>query len=126
MKNFIAEFKQFAMRGNVIDLAIGVIIGSAFGKIVSSLVADVITPILGLVLNNVKFTGLMLGPVAVGNFLQALIDFFIVALVIFLVVKSINMLRRKRVREETKEDPAQISREEQLLTEIRDVLRARQ
>ena len=126
MRNFIAEVKEFAMRGNVMDLAIGVIIGGAFGKIVSSLVADIITPLLGLVLNNVKFTSLRIGPVMVGNFLQALIDFIIVAFVIFVVVKSINIFRRKQAREEKKSDPAQLSREEQLLTEIRDALQAKQ
>ncbi len=122
MKNFINEFKQFAIKGNVVDLAIGVIIGGAFGKIVSSLVADIITPILGLVLNNINFKNIVIGPLMIGNFLQALIDFLIVALVIFLVVKSVNIFRRKQ---EVKEVIAESkpSREEHLLTEIRDLLK---
>lgn len=94
MKNFIAEFKQFAMRGNVIDLAVGVVIGTAFGKIVSSLVSDIIMPLIGLVLGKINFTALKLGPIAVGNFIQASIDFIIVAFVIFVAVKAINRLNK--------------------------------
>lgn len=93
MKNFIAEFKQFAVRGNVIDLAVGVVIGTAFGKIVSSLVGDIVMPLVGMVLGKINFTTLMIGPVAIGNFIQASVDFLIVAFVIFLVVKTINKIK---------------------------------
>lgn len=95
MKNFISEFKEFAMRGNVIDLAVGVVIGTAFGKIVSSLVGDVVMPLIGLLLGKINFTTLMIGPVAIGNFIQASIDFLIIAFVIFLIIKVINKISKK-------------------------------
>src|SRR5689334_23826165 len=103
----VQEFKSFAIRGNVVDMAVGIIIGAAFGKIVSSLVADVITPPLGLVIGGIDFSGLAVtlssGPPAVvlsyGKFLQSLFDFAIVAFAIFLLVKGINRLKR---REEAK------------------------
>jgi large conductance mechanosensitive channel len=135
------EFKEFAMRGSVVDLAIGVIIGGAFGRIVSSFVQDVIMPPIGLLLGGVDFKGLFLNlgstPYATlaeakaadaptlnyGLFLQALVDFIIVAFVIFMVVKGINTMRRKEA--EKPAPPPGPTAEERLLTEIRDTLRAR-
>ena len=95
----IKEFKAFVMRGNVMDLAVGVIIGGAFGKIVSSLVGDILMPVIGLIIGGIDFSGLafILGnaKVTYGNFINNLIDFIIIALVIFLMVKGINNLNRK-------------------------------
>lgn len=132
------EFKEFAMRGNVIDLAIGVIIGSAFGKIVSSLVADVIMPPIGLLISGINFTDLklVLKPAEMvndvqtpavtlnyGNFLQVAFDFLIVAFVIFLLIKGINNFLKKKEEKPVPEATAQPSKEEILLTEIRDILK---
>jgi large conductance mechanosensitive channel len=132
------EFKEFAMRGSVIDLAIGVIIGSAFGKIVSSLVADVIMPPIGLLISGINFTDLklVLKPAEVmngiqtpavtlnyGNFLQVTFDFLIVAFVIFLLIKGINNLMRKKEEKPIPPAEPQPSKEEILLTEIRDILK---
>lgn len=94
MHTFIREFKEFAMRGNVIDLAVGVVVGTAFGKIVSSLVNDIVMPLISLVLGKVDFTTLKLGPVAVGNFIQASVDFSIIAFAVFLAVKLINKIKK--------------------------------
>jgi len=131
----LKEFKDFAMRGNVIDLAVGVIIGGAFGKIIASLVADVIMPPIGLLVGGVNFVDLkwVMKPAEVvngvnkaavtmnyGNFLQVTFDFLIVAFCIFLFVKGMNTLSKKK--EETPA-PAEPSKEEQLLTEIRDLLK---
>lgn len=125
-----SEFKAFVMRGNVLDLAVGVIIGAAFGKIVSSLVADVLMPPIGLLIGGVDFSQLaftlkaaagdkpavLLG---IGKFLQAIVDFLIIAAVIFLVVKAANRMKR----EQPAPAPPGPSPTERLLTEIRDVLR---
>jgi large conductance mechanosensitive channel len=128
----IKEFKEFAMRGNVIDLAIGIVIGAAFGKIVTSLVADIIMPPLGLLIGGVNFTDLKVvlkaavdaNPAVTlnyGNFLQVIFDFLIVAFAIFLLVKGINRFKKK---EEAKPAaPAAPSNEEKLLMEIRDLLK---
>lgn len=132
--SFISEFKQFAMRGNVVDMAVGIIIGAAFGKIVSSFVGDVIMPPLGLLIGGVDFTDLVVtlkaaqdGADAVtlnyGKFIQTVFDFTIVAFAIFLAVKLMNRLQRN---EEAAPTPAEPSAEERLLTEIRDLLRQRQ
>jgi len=95
----VKEFKTFIMRGSVMDLAVGVIIGGAFGKIISSLVSDILMPVIGLILGGVDFTGLAftLGKATVtyGNFINAVIDFLIIALVIFLMVKGLNALQKK-------------------------------
>ena len=125
-----SEFKEFAMKGNVVDLAVGVIIGAAFGKIVSSLVGDILTPILGKIIGGVNFTDLAINlgndpkgvPVLVkyGSFLQTLFDFVIIAIVIFMVVRSINKLKKPVV---VAAPPP--PRQEVLLEEIRDALRAR-
>ena len=122
-------FSAFIRRGNVVDLAVGVMIGAAFGKIVTSFVTDVVTPPLGLVLGKVKFSELkvVLGgppdaPVTInyGNFLQALLDFLLVALVLFIVISLVNKLHRK-----PPPPAAALSLDQKLLTEIRDELKAR-
>lgn len=129
---FLQDFKAFAMRGNVMDMAVGVIIGGAFGKIISSVVADIIMPPLGLLIGGVNFTDLKLelkpaseGAEAVtlnyGNFLQTAFDFIIIAFSIFLFIKLIGKLTRKK--EEEPAAPPAPSKEEQLLTEIRDLLK---
>ena len=142
---FVKEFKEFAMKGNVMDMAVGVIIGGAFGKIVSSLVDDIIMPLVGKVLGNADFTNLYvalsdgipegtpladakgMGSVfAYGSFIQNVVDFLIIAVCIFLMVKGINKLadlRKKKEAEEAAEAPAAPSNEEVLLTEIRDLLK---
>ena len=128
----LKEFQEFAVKGNVVDMAVGVVIGTAFGKIVSSLVADVIMPPLGFVIGGVNFTNLKVmlheaieGKPAVtlnyGVFLQAIFDFLIIAWAVFLFVKLINMLRRKEPPPPAAPPPP--SREVELLTEIRDSLR---
>ncbi len=124
----IKEFKAFISRGNVIDLAVGVIIGGAFGKIVSSLVNDVIMPLVGIILGGLEFTDLTVtvgeSSIAYGLFIQSVVDFFIIALCIFLIVKLINKFRKKKEEEHAKEpEPPAPSREEVLLTEIRDILK---
>jgi len=89
-KGFIGEFKEFIARGNVMDMAVGVIIGGAFGTIVSSLVEDVITPIIGLIGGSQDFSGIKAGPVMIGNFINAVVNFLIIALVLFCVIKAFN------------------------------------
>ncbi len=127
-KGFLAEFKQFAMKGNVMDLAVGVIIGGAFSKIVTSLVNDIIMPIVGIFIGANTFAGLSLaiGPavINIGLFIQAVIDFLILAFVVFLMVRAINLLRRKEKAHETPKAPPEPTKEELLLTEIRDILKA--
>jgi len=128
---FFKEFKEFAMRGNVIDLAVGVIIGAAFGKIVASLVKDIIMPPIGLLLGGADFSKLVitlqtapkLVTMNVGVFVNTVIEFIIVAFAIFLVIKGINSLKRKQEEEAAKEPPKP-SAEETLLAEIRDLLKA--
>ena len=126
------EFKTFAMRGNVVDMAVGIIIGGAFGKIVSSLVADVIMPPIGVLVGGINFSNLAItikdavgGSAAVtinyGKFIQTVFDFVIVAFAIFMVIKGMNSLKRKE--EEALAQPPGPSKEEVLLTEIRDALR---
>ncbi len=126
------EFKEFAVKGNVMDMAVGIIIGAAFGKIVSSFVEDVIMPPIGVLVGGVDFTGLAFTikeavgdvPAVVinyGKFIQTVVDFTIVAFAIFIAIKGINSLKRKE--EETPEEPAAPSNEEVLLTEIRDLLK---
>jgi len=137
MKKFLQEFKTFAMRGNVIDMAIGIIIGGAFGKIVSSLVADVIMPTVGLMVGGINFTDLKitlkeasfdaLGQIVpavtinYGELIQVIFDFIIIAFCIFLMIKALNKLSHKK--EEAPAEPPQPSDEVKLLTEIRDALK---
>jgi len=132
--SMIKEFREFAMRGNVIDMAVGIVIGAAFGKIVSSFVNDVLMPPLGVALGGMNFTGLALtlkaasGDVAAvtlnyGTFTQTLLDFLIIAFAIFMVIKAMNSVKKKQ--QETPAAPPQPSAEEVLLTEIRDLLKNR-
>ena len=138
MKKFIAEFKEFAMKGNVVDMAIGVVIGAAFGKITTSLVNDVIMPLISRITGGVDFSawkwvlkaaevaedGTEIPEIAVnyGSFIAVVLDFLIIALVLFLVVKAINKLRSIGKKEEpAEEEPAPTT--EELLTEIRDLLK---
>lgn len=134
----IKEFKEFAVKGNVIDLAVGVVIGGAFGKIVSSLVNDIIMPIIGVLTGGINFTYLKYilksskGDIPAitlnyGQFIQNILDFLIIAFSIFIFIKGINKLKAKNKKEEDikKEDQEiKLSHSEQLLTEIRDLLRA--
>ena len=147
MKKFFNEFKEFAMKGNIVDMALGVVIGSAFGKIVSSLVADIITPLISLLTGEVSLTGLkyVFKPEAMdpagnviqqeialnyGNFIQSVIDFFIIALSIFLVLKILMSVKNKfetlmKKEEEAKEEEEENKpTQEELLEEIRDLLKA--
>ncbi|MFJ7977642.1 large conductance mechanosensitive channel protein MscL [Peribacillus sp. JNUCC 23] len=120
----IKEFKEFAMRGNVIDLAIGVILGAAFGKIVTSLVNDIIMPLIGLLLGGIDFSNLSFKVVKYGMFIQTIVDFLIVAFSIFLFIKLFNKLYTRK--EKVEEASPSLTKEEELLTEIRDLLKANQ
>ena len=128
----VEEFKTFAMRGNVVDMAVGIIIGGAFGKIVSSLVADVIMPPIGVIVGGVNFTNLAITlkaavgdsaavTIGYGKFIQSVFDFLIIAFAIFMMIKVMNSLKKKE--EEAPAQPPEPSKEEVLLTEIRDALR---
>jgi len=131
--SMMQEFKKFAMRGNVVDMAVGIIIGGAFGKIVSSLVGDVIMPPLGMLIANVDFAQLSItlreaseGVAAVtlgyGAFLKAVVDFLIIAFAIFMVIKGMNAMKKKE--DDKPAAPPAPPKEELLLTEIRDLLKA--
>lgn len=125
----LKEFREFISRGNVIDLAVAVVIGAAFTAIVTSLVNDIITPILGIIIGGVDFSGLAItvGQAAItyGNFIQAIINFLLVAFVIFLIVRSINRLQKRFEKEQAAAPaaPPEPSAEEKLLMEIRDLLK---
>ena len=141
MSGFFREFREFALRGNVVDLAVGIIIGVAFGAVVNSLVEDVIMPPLGLIIGNVDFSDLFINlsgqdyaslaaareagapVIAYGAFINVLINFVVVALAVFLLVKGMNRLRRKQ--EQAPEELPVPPRQEVLLEEIRDILKAR-
>lgn len=133
---FVKEFKEFAMRGSVVDLAVGVVIGAAFGKIVTSMVDDLIMPIIGFITGGIDFSEMKyfltdadpineIAAVSInyGNFINTMVQFLIIAFVIFLVIKGINSLKRKQVEEEVA--PAGPTKEEALLMEIRDLLKNR-
>jgi large conductance mechanosensitive channel len=124
--SWLKEFREFAIKGNVVDLAVGVIIGAAFGKIVSSLVADIVMPLVGILIGGVQFESLVFevgdAKLAYGKFVQNVVDFVLVAIVIFLLVKAINHFRRKAEQEPKAAPPP---RQEQLLEEIRDLLKNR-
>lgn len=126
MKEFVAEFKAFAMRGNVVDLAVAVVIGAAFGKIVSSLVENIFMPVISILVGGVDFTGwaLSVGEINIkyGAFVQSVFDFVIVAFVIFMVVKAMAKLQKKEEEKPAAKEP---SVEVKLLTEIRDSLQHR-
>jgi large conductance mechanosensitive channel len=128
----VDEFKSFAMKGNVVDMAVGIIIGAAFGKIISSVVSDIIMPPLGLLIGGVNFSDLKLvmkaatgtGPAVTwnyGNFLQVCFDFLIVAFAVFLMIKAMNAAKKKE--EAAPSAPPSVPKEEILLTEIRDLLK---
>ena len=136
----MSEFKEFAMRGNVVDMAVGIVIGAAFGKIVSSFVGDVVMPLIGLIVGGVDFTSLSItlkeavmaadgtesAPAVLltyGNFIQTIFDFVIVAFAIFMVIRAMNRMKRKE--EAAPEGPPEPSDEVKLLTEIRDNLKAK-
>jgi len=137
----LQEFREFAVKGNVVDMAVGVIIGGAFGKIVTSVVADVIMPPIGMLTGGVNFTDIKLKlkdaavdaagkvitqPVTInlGSFLQAVVDFTIVAFAVFLLVKALNSLKKKLVEEKAADPaPAEPTKQEMLLAEIRDLLK---
>ncbi len=130
--SLLQEFKEFAMKGNVVDMAVGIIIGAAFGKIVSALVNAIVMPVLGWIIGGVDFSDLSVAlgtnaatgePVAIqyGQFIQALVDFLIIAAAIFMALKGINKLKKPPAAPA----PAGPPREEVLLTEIRDLLRQR-
>jgi large conductance mechanosensitive channel len=118
------EFKKFAMKGNVIDLAVGVVIGTAFGKIVSSLVADVIMPLIGLLMGGINFSNLAITlgkeELKYGQFIQSIVDFLIIAISVFFFVRFINRFKKK---EEAKPEPVKVDRQAELLAEIRDLLK---
>ena len=119
------EFKKFAFKGNVLDLAIGVIMGAAFGKIVSSLVTDIMMPLSGLLFpSKPDFTNLAWEGIKYGNFIQIIIDFLITAVAIFIFVKAINTAKEKMAKEEAAEEKApEVDSKEELLKEIRDLLK---
>lgn len=126
------EFKEFAVKGNVVDMAVGIIIGAAFGKIVSSIVSDVIMPPIGLIVGGVDFSKLAFTlkqasgdaaavVISYGKFIQTVVDFVIVAFAIFMLIKAINTLKRKQ--EAVVQPPPGPSKEQVLLSEIRDILK---
>jgi large conductance mechanosensitive channel len=123
--SIVKEFREFAIKGNVVDLAVGVIIGAAFGKIVASAVGDIAMPILGMLIGGVDFGGLSIevgkAKILYGRFIQTCVDFVIIAWAIFLAVKVINRLKRTEEKK-VEEQPAPPPRQEQLLEEIRDLL----
>lgn len=132
--SMMSEFKSFAMRGNVVDMAVGIVMGGAFGKIVSSFVADVLMPPIGIILGGVDFADLAVtlqeasGEAAAvtlryGAFVQTIVDFLIIAFAIFMVVKAMNSVKKKE--EEAPAAPPKPSKEEELLTEIRDALQSK-
>ena len=131
MKKMVNEFKEFISRGNVMDLAVGVIVGGAFSSIVTSLVNNILMPIVGLLLGGKNFSGLSItikdARIAYGAFIQSVIDFLIVAACIFAVVKFVNKLsdtaKKKMAKEEEKKEEAKKAEDIALLEEIRDLLK---
>ena len=127
MKNFINEFKEFALRGNVMDMAIGVVIGMAFTNVINSLVKDIIMPLIGLLTNNYNFADLAIhfsedNALTYGAFIQAIINLVLIALVLFIFVRIMNRMRKEKDKEEEEEE-AEKPTEAELLTEIRDLLK---
>jgi large conductance mechanosensitive channel len=133
----LKEFKEFAVKGNMVDLAVGIIIGGAFGKVVSSIVSDVLMPPLGFLIGGINFTDIKIHlkapaielagraaqevTINIGNFIQAMVDFTIIAFAVFLLVKAINRMNKKA--EEAPAAPPAPTKQEELLTEIRDLLK---
>jgi len=128
MKEFVQEFKEFISKGNVITMAVGIIIGSAFTAIVNSLVNDIITPLIGVILGGMDFSGMVLTvgkeSLLIGSFINAIISFLLTALVLFMIVKTFNRIQREK--EVAPKEPAPTPEEIQLLQEIRDLLKERQ
>jgi large conductance mechanosensitive channel len=122
--SWLKEFREFATKGNVVDLAVGVIIGTAFGKIVSSFVADIVMPLIGILIGGIHYEDLVIevgdAQVTYGKFIENVIDFVVIAFVIFMMVKVINRFRRQEQKEPQAAPPP---RQEQLLEEIRDLLK---
>ncbi|WP_251318692.1 large-conductance mechanosensitive channel protein MscL [Flintibacter muris] len=128
MKQFMEEFKQFIARGNVMDMAVGVIIGGAFSAITTSLINDIIMPFLGIFTGSISFADLSFtingAVIAYGNFIQAVLNFLIMAFVVFCIIKTMNKFHRKKEEAPAEAPaPAQPSPEEKLLAEIRDLLK---
>ena len=128
MKAFFREFKEFISKGNVMSMAVGIIVGTAFTAIVTSLNQDIITPLLGLILGQIDFTSLSItvgnASVTYGNFIQAIITFLITAFTLFLILKAFNRMTAKKEEETPAEpEPAPVPEDIQLLTEIRDLLK---
>ena len=128
MKKLIEEFKKFIMRGNVLDLAVGVVMGNSFSKIVSSLVNDIMMPFIGVIIGGHDFSNLSIkvgsASIMYGSFIQNVIDFLIIAFSIFIFIKIINTITKKKEKEDTKKDKAkEVSEEVLLLREIRDSLK---
>ena len=141
MGKFVNEFKEFAVKGNAVDMAVGVIIGGAFGKIVSSIVDDIIMPPIGWLIGGVNFSDLKVtlpsidmgienfdpATINYGNFIQTTLDFVIIAFCVFMLVRAINKLSKKQKKEEEKKNEApkvpELTNEEKLLTDIRDLLK---
>ena len=128
MRKFLEEFKAFAMRGNVMDLAVGVIVGGAFSSITNSLINDIIMPIVGIFVSEASFADLSFtigqAVITYGNFIQAIINFLILAFVVFCMVKAVNKVARKKAAEPAPPPPPpESSNEEKLLMEIRDLLK---
>lgn len=126
----LKEFKEFISKGNVVDLAVGVIIGGAFGKIVTSLVNDIIMPLIGVIIGGINFTNLSIkigeSVIAYGSFIQNIIDFLIIAACIFVFVKFVNKLtnlNKVEAKEEPKKEETKVAEDIKLLTEIRDLLK---
>ena len=127
MKKVFGEFKEFIARGNVMNMAVGIIIGGAFTAIVSSLVADIITPIIGMILGGIDFSAIVIAvgsaELGVGKFIQAIINFLLTAIAVFLMVRAVNKLHRKKEEAPAPApEPAPIPEDIRLLTEIRDLL----
>ena len=124
MKKFFQEFKEFAMRGNVLDMAVGVVVGSAFTAIVTSIVQNLLTPLLGLLIPDSTFAEWAPGGFGIGAVINSIITFLITAFVVFLLVKGVNKLTHLKKQEEPQEpEEPKASKEELLLTEIRDLLK---
>lgn len=122
--SFVSEFKEFISKGNVLDLAVGVIIGGAFGKIVSSLTDDIIMPIIGLIVGKIDYSTIALGPMKVGLFINAVLNFLIIAFCVFLLVKAANRFKRPIAVVEVVPAAPVATKDQELLTEIRDALRS--
>lgn len=128
MRSFLDEFKKFAMRGNVIDLAVGIVIGAAFQKIVTSLVDNIIMPSFGILLGGTDFSGLLIkvgeSEITYGVFVQSIVDFIIIAFAIFVAVKLMNEMQKKENEKPEKEKVAEPTEEVKLLREIRDAVQS--